>query len=194
VALLRRRAARALLAGALAAWTAAAAAAEPPPGGQPSLEYQVKAAFVFNFAKFVDWPADSFDAATAPIRILVVDCEEVAEALEAAVEGQQVKGRPLVVGRAGAGDRLDDAHIVVVGRSSARKPEEILARLGGAAVLTVGDGGGFAARGGMVNFYTESNKVRFEVNPAAAEEAGLRISAKLLGLARIVRDGGREEP
>jgi YfiR/HmsC-like len=149
-------------------------------------EYQVKAAFLFNFAKFVDWPEAAFADARAPIVLGVVGENPFGDDLSNMVSRQQVKGRPIRVGMFKFGDDLRGCHVVFVSASERAHVPQILSSLRGADALTVSDIDGFAAAGGVMQFVIEDSRVRFVVNQAAAEQAKLRISAKLLALARMV--------
>jgi hypothetical protein len=165
------------------------ARAEPGPSSEASLEYQVKAAFILNFARFVEWPAGAIKDPNAPLEILVLGSAPIDEALLRTVRGQTVMGRPLVVRAIDGVDQSPACHVLFISQSESRRLDAILGQVRGRCVLTVGEVEGFAEAGGVINFTTEENKVRFEINPAAAEGAGLKISSKLLSLARIVRRG-----
>ncbi|MGH9748728.1 MAG: YfiR family protein [Candidatus Polarisedimenticolia bacterium] len=181
----------ALLLLALAAPTPAAgpalrAGVVPADPGSPSLELQVKAAFLYNFAKFAEWPDDAFRGPDAPLLIGVVGGDLFLEALERGVAGKTVGGRPFAVRR--VRDPVADpvCHILFVAAGEARRLPRLLEQLGGAPVLLVGETPGFASEGGVINFFIEENRVRFEVNLTSAERARLRLSSKLLSLARLV--------
>jgi hypothetical protein len=147
-------------------------------------EYGVKAAFLYNFTKFVDWPESAFPERRFNLCILGDD--PFGSVLDQIVANDAVEGKPIAVQR---GTRLADlqgCHIVFFGRLERERRREALATLSGAAVLTVGDADGFLAEGGMVNFFLEANKVRFEVNRAAVDKSPLKMSSKLLRVARVV--------
>jgi hypothetical protein len=152
----------------------------------PSLESQVKSAFILNFVQFVDWPDGTFKAADDPIVIDVLGADALHSSLAAAAQGKTVKGRKLIVrayvpappGGAATG------HVLVTGPDV--HPADILKALGPCPVLTIGDHDNFTDAGGVIRFYLEDRKVRFEINLAAAGRARLQISAKLLKLARVV--------
>ena len=148
-----------------------------------STEYKVKAGLIFNFTQFVEWPAASFADASAPIEIGVLGDSSFGSALEEAVKGQKVHGRPLVVRPAthGIAD-LKSCQVVFVCRSEKARLKEVLDRLKGSHALTVGDLDDFAERGGMINFVMKSTKVRFEINNHAAKREDLKISSQLLDL------------
>jgi YfiR/HmsC-like len=149
-------------------------------------EYQVKAAFLFNFAKFVDWPESAFSDGRAPIVLGVVGENPFGDDLSNIVSGQQVKGRSIRVGRFKFGDDLRSCHVVFVSASEHAHVSQILASLRGAGALTVSDLDGFAAAGGVMQFVTEDSRVRFVVNLDAASRSKLRINSKLLALARVI--------
>ena len=151
---------------------------------QSSNEYQVKAAFLYNFAKFVDWPGDAFGNTNAPLVIGVIGDDPFGGALDQAINGKTINGRPLVVRRLRWGQDLRSCHIIFISSSERQRLPQIIQSLKGASVLTVGDMGQFNQQGGIINFILEANKVRFEINSSAAGQARLRISSKLLSLAK----------
>lgn len=150
-----------------------------------SLEYGVKAAFLYQFSKFVEWPANAFDSTPNTIYIGVVDGGPMASALQA-IEGKEAKGRRVVVKRFKRLEDLEFCHILFISSGMEGRLAEILDQLKGASTLTVSDIDGFARRGGMINLITVEDKVQFEINVDAAERAKLQISSHLLRLARIV--------
>jgi hypothetical protein len=147
-------------------------------------EYAVKAAFLYNFAKFVEWPSG---APGGPIKIGILGKDPFGSTLDSTVRGKTANGRSLVVRRLKRTRDARSCHIVFISRSEKGRLTEILTAVKGAPVLTVADTERFAHQGGMVNFYLEQNKVRFEANVRAARHARLTISSKLLRLAKIVR-------
>ena len=163
---------------------ASMARAQEPPSG----EHQLKAAFLYNFARFVEWPADVFPDSQSAVVIGVIGGDGLGETLAQAVAGKTVNGRPLVIRQCKRGQDLRNYHLLFISSSERKHLSQILESLKGASVLTVGETDRFARLGGAVNFLLEENKVRFEVNVAAVERARLKMSAKLLGLARIVAD------
>ena len=146
-------------------------------------EYEVKAAFLFNFLKFIEWPAPTGGA----IVVGIVGDNRFGDVIEGVVSGKSINGRPISVKRMRSGDNLKACHILFVSLSEKNRTENILGSLGGSSVLTVGESDRFTNAGGIIKFYFEGNRVRFEINTAAAERAQLKISSKLLGLARVVR-------
>ncbi len=151
-------------------------------------EYQVKAAFLYNFARFVEWPTDAFLDAHAPILLGIVGEDPFGDALEQALKGKSVNGRELVLKRLTRQQDLKGFHMLFVSSSEARHLSQIMESLKGKCVLTVGETEGFAQTGGVINFTLEENKVHFEINVDTAERAHLKISSKLLALAKVLKD------
>ena len=165
-------------------------AASPPLHDRPhDFEYQVKAAFLYNFAKFVEWPGDATEGGGPALIIGVLGDDPFGPALDDTVSGKSVNGRGLEVKRFSQIGDLEPCQVLFVGTSMMPRLPEILSRVRGSPVLTIGEADKFAQDGGIVRLVTENNKVRFEINVDAAERAGLRISSKLLALARIVHQG-----
>lgn len=152
-------------------------------------EAAVKAAFVYNFAKFTQWPGAAFGGAQAPLVLCVPAMLESALAQAfGAVDGKSAQGRTIRVRRVARGDELASCHIVYVSDSDARRGVEALRSLGGRPVLTVSDAEGFAETGGMIGLVYVEDRIQFEINVEATEHAGLKLSSQLLRLARIVKD------
>jgi len=154
--------------------------------GQAVDEYQVKAAFLYNFAKFVTWPPQSFQTSKDPIVICILGSNPFGGELEEAVQGKVVEGRKLLVLQISDAKQAASCHILFISSSERKRSRSILADLRSTGILTVGESEGFAGYGGVVNFKLEGNRVRLEVNIDAAEQEKLRISSKLLSLAQIV--------
>jgi len=150
-------------------------------------ETEVKAAFLYHFVSYVEWPARAFDIPSAPFVIGVLGKSPVLEALREAVRGKSVQGRALVVRQVSVGQELRQCHLLFIPASEAKQLPRVLEVLGDAPVLLVGESEGFAQRGGIINFFLEQNKVRFEINPDAARRINLNLSSKLLRLARVVK-------
>ncbi|OGG52063.1 MAG: hypothetical protein A3F84_18365 [Candidatus Handelsmanbacteria bacterium RIFCSPLOWO2_12_FULL_64_10] len=151
-------------------------------------EYQVKAAFLYNFAKFVEWPTEAFQDATSPFVIGVLGNDPFEGALDQTVRGKKVNGRAMAVRRLKE-EALGGCHILFISASEKRPLWQILGCLKGSSVLTVGEMESFTQAGGIVNFVMKEGRVRFEINADGAERARLRVSSKLLALAKVVRDG-----
>ena len=150
-------------------------------------EYQIKAAFLYNFIKYVTWPSGAFPAADSPYVIGVVGKDPFGDRLDELAR-QSLKGRLLKIVRLDSGAPLVSCHLLFVPDSEKKKWDQIFNRLGTAPVLTVGEGDRFALSGGVINFYTENNRVRFEINVDAARRAELTIDSAMLNLAKLVRD------
>jgi hypothetical protein len=148
----------------------------------------VKAAFIYNFAKFAEWPARAFGGPSTPLRFCAIGAAPFGTALDA-LEGKPVRARPLVVRALDGVEEAAGCHVLFVGRGGAEGIPRVLDAVRGEPVLTVGESDGFCRAGGVINFVTRDGKVRFEINPDAADRAGIRLSAQLLRLARVVRDG-----
>lgn len=153
------------------------------------MEYQVKAAFIDNFIKFVDWPDAAFPDSHSPVTISVLGGTFLTAALKA-IEDVPVKGRHLSIHAIKGLADLRPSHILFVSSSEKDQLNEILQSVKDTSVLTVGEVEGFCDKGGIINFILVDNKVRFEINPDAAHKASLVISSKLLRLATIVRTQG----
>ncbi len=151
-------------------------------------EYQVKAAFLYNFAKFVEWPPSGFSDASAPLRICVYGQNPFGQELRNITNEKSVNGRKLQVDEVVDLQVARACHILFIASSEKAQLNRIFEGMRGADVLTVGDTKGFAELGGIINFVLENNRVQFEVNHKAAEAAGLKISSKLLNIAKFVID------
>ncbi len=149
-------------------------------------EDQLKAAYLYNFAKFVEWPPNRFEGDTSPIRFGIIGDERFLGVLDGIVDGRSVGGREIELSSYRSVSQAEDCHLLFLGAARSDERDELLDFFKGAAVLTVGETDGFTERGGMVKFYLEGNKVRFEINEDAARGEGVKISSRLLKLARIV--------
>jgi hypothetical protein len=149
-------------------------------------EYQVKAAYLFNFLKFVEWPDDSFADSLAPIVIGVVGEDPFGSALPQVTISKTVQGRDLVIRKYHSGEDLRGAHILFISPSEKKRQPMILSSLRGSSVLTVADTEGFLDAGGMIQFLNENDRVRFAISVDATSRAKLKMSSKLLSLAKVV--------
>jgi hypothetical protein len=153
-------------------------------------ENQVKAAFLFNFVKFIEWPADSFRDSGGRVRLCVLGEGPFEAELERITAGKVVNGRALEVVAVKQAERSAHCHVVFVNSSaSARLLRKTLAELRGGPMLTVGESPEFTRQGGVIRLLLLDNRIRFEINLEAAEHAELKISSKLLALAQSVRGG-----
>jgi hypothetical protein len=149
-------------------------------------EYQIKAAFLVNFMQFVTWPDSAFTNADAPFCVGVLGDDPFGATLDQTVQGETVNHHRIVIQRARRVEDCKDCHLIFVSRSEEKNLPVIMAKLDSGPVLTVSETRDFARRGGIINFYLEGNKVRFEINPSAAQRDKLKISAQLLSLGKIV--------
>ena len=150
-------------------------------------EQQIKAGFLYNFVKFVDWPAEVLRETSDTISICVLSDDPAYEALET-IEGKTVKGRRLAVRRVDTVKDLESCHVAFFGPAEEKRLPQIMRSLQGFSVLTVGDIGRFAQSGGIINLFVEKNKVRFEINVDRAERARLKLGSQLLSLAKVVKE------
>jgi YfiR/HmsC-like len=152
-------------------------------------EYQVKAAFLYNFTKFVDWPPLPGNAGKKQFELCVVGDDPFRGGLETIVEGKSVNGQALAVRHIKKVEDAQGCKIAFISSSEKERFRPILNALRGSGVLTVGDTEGFAAMGGVINFTLVDNHVHIEINQEAAKTQKLKISSRLLSVAQIVRSG-----
>jgi hypothetical protein len=148
-------------------------------------EYAVKAAFLLNFTKFVQWPASTFESASAPFRICVLGADPFGGALDEVAQGESVAGRRVEVQRLQKPPAPKACQILFV--SASEKDVRTALTAIGPGVLTVGETPGFLGDGGIIAFILENRRVRFDIDAAAAAAAGLSVSSRLLTVARSVR-------
>ena len=163
--------------------------ADAQAGDSDSSEYLIKAGFIYNFAKFVEWPSATFSQPDSPIVIGVLGVDPFGSVLDRIVEDKKIGPRGFIVKRFKWGKDLRDlkeCKILFVSASEKAHVDEILQSVKGLPILTVGETPGFAERGGVIRFTLEDNRVRFEVNVDAAHQADLNISSRLLTLAKII--------
>lgn len=156
-------------------------------------EYDVKAAYLFTFGKFVTWPPAVKERATEPFTICILGQDPFKGALDAIVSQGRIAGLPAATQRLSKldPDTIARCRVIFISSSEEKQLEQILASLGRAQILTVSDIAGFSRRGGMIEFVLDQDKVRFTVNLAAARSAGLVLSSELLKVALTVREDGR---
>ena len=155
--------------------------------GQVLDEYQVKAAFLYNFAKFVEWPPEAFKTPKDPILVCVLGHNPFGNALEDAIRGKSIEGRTFAYRHVSDAESASACQILFVGWEESKHFRALLESLKPMGILTVGEAQGFATGGGVINFKLDEGRVRFEINLDAAEHEQLHISAKLLSLAQIVK-------
>lgn len=150
---------------------------------EPAPEYQIKAAFLFNFAKFVDWPPQAFPQPNSPIIIGVLGKNVFGHYLEDTIRDKEVKNRRFEIKEFTSVNDAVNCHILFISPTLKDDLPKILTALHNASVLTVSESDEFIKAGGMIDFTIEESKVHFQINDDAAKKAGLRISSKLLSLA-----------
>lgn len=159
------------------------------PVAQGGLEYEVKAAFIYNFIQFVMWPGTMIESST-PFRLCLYNDNPFGMVLERTVRGEQVNGRPIVTERVAAGAPVAQCQILFVPQSQSDLEGVALRASSGKPILTVGESRDFLRSGGMINMFVEGGRVRFDVNVAAAEAGDLTLSSRLLRIARNTSDAG----
>jgi hypothetical protein len=151
-----------------------------------STEYNVKAAFLFHFAQFVEWPAEAFKDVAAPLTYCTIGDDPFRGVLDQALNGKTVGAHPLRVAHLREPNEALNCQVLFLGAAEKKRFGEALAGVNHLPVLTVGETEHFVDEGGIIGFCLEENKIRFEVNMRAATKAKLKISAKLLALAKTV--------
>jgi hypothetical protein len=153
----------------------------------PAGEYQVKAAFLYNFAKFVEWPASSFKSNADPFRICVLGDDPFGGALQATLDGKKMQEHTTQIAHLSDVKEAGSCHIVFVSKSQKKNLHAVLGALRAVGILSVGETDDFAAGGGVIGFRLDDGRVRLEINLQAASQQQLQISSKLLSLAQIVK-------
>lgn len=153
------------------------------------MDYQVKAAYLVNFPKYVDWPEKAFTSTNSPITVAVFGDDNIANEFQKMLDGgMEVGGHPLVLKRINSeADINTDCQIIYIAASERSRVPAILEKLNGAPALIVGESDTFLEQGGMINLVPKNRKIRFEVNLTAASQAHLRISSRLLMAADLVK-------
>jgi hypothetical protein len=162
-----------------------------PALGPNASEYDVKAAMIYNFALFVEWPDQSFTSAGESISVCILGEDPFGQSLETNFAGKTVRGRELQVHRVQRVAELQTCHIAFISPSERKRLPEIISALGTSSVLTIGDVKDFAELGGVIGFRVEDEKIHFDINVKAAQRANLKISYKLLNLATVYGQEGK---
>ncbi len=149
-------------------------------------EYEVKAAFIFNFVKFTTWPDDP--DRSGPMRLCIAGHDPFGPLMESTIGGKTVRGRGFSIERYDLSDDLTACEILFIGDGDTAERKALLDSLEGRPILTVGESAAFARGGGMVGFYEKQRRIRFSVNVDATERSDIRVSSKLLQLASVVRE------
>lgn len=175
---------RAALAALAIGWAAAAGAAE---SGELTLEHRVKAAFLYQFAGYVEWPPMTFAQAGTPVTIGVVGAAPLAAELSHVAAGRSIGGRPVTIRRLNPGESLAGVHVLFIGRDEGARVGQLARNALPQSILTVTETDGALDQGSMINFVVVDRRVRFEVALDSAERGGLRLSSRLLSVAQQVR-------
>ena len=173
-------------------WLGVAAAVVPAWSQDSSgagLEYQIKATFLYNFAKFVEWPAEKVEA-NSPILVGVYGKDPFGSILDQTLRGKTVNGKLIEVHRLTGLESVRQYHILFIGSAEKKHLGQILSAVGDGSVMTIGESENFAQEGGMVNLVKKDNSVGLEINVSAAGRARIQISSKLLKVARVVQEKG----
>ena len=156
-------------------------------------ETELKAAYLFNFAKFVEWPLDAFESETAPIQIGIFGDEDFATRLRVLLSDKKAHGRSFEVKRISSPQEAKTCQIAFISSSETKRAPQILEAVRKSPVLTIGESEQFLELGGMIGFVFEDAQLRFEIYPDAAEKVKIIISSKLLRLAKRVKKGAKIE-
>ena len=148
-------------------------------------EYQVKAAFLFNFTQFVEWPPSSFSTPQAPLVIGVFGKDPFGSYLKETIAGEKMDGHPLVIQHYSNIEDLRTCHILFINETETYKVKQVIESLKGRSILTVSDKPDFIKNGGMIRLFIENNKTKLRINPEATKAANLVISSKLLRIAEV---------
>jgi hypothetical protein len=152
-------------------------------------EYQIKAVFLFNFSRFVEWPPALFKSPTEPFVIGILGTDPFGTRLDEAVRNERVGEHPILVRRLQSAEDITHCQLLFVDRSQGERLAQVLTAVRGQPILTVSELEGSAERGVMVQFVTDERRIRLRINERSARAAGLTISSKLLRLADIVNNG-----
>ena len=177
---------------ALVAWLVLSGTLLLPPApaaaqSEDDAEYRLKMAFLYNFAQFVYWPPEAFGSPSAPLTMCVAGQNPFQGEIQQGLRGRMAGGHPIEIRKLKPNDDPRGCHMIFVPAGDRKLSEKILAAVKGSKTLTVGESRGFADMGGIINLMPEQNKLRFEINLDAAQRTQLKISSKLLALAKIVR-------
>ena len=149
-------------------------------------EYKVKAAYLYNFAKFVEWPEDTFKDPLLPLGICIIGDDPFGDAIDV-IKDKNVKGKKLAIKQSSRKSELTGCHILFISPSENNNLSGILKIIKNKHILTVSDMNKFAQRGGMINLKQVKDKIRLEINHEAAKQSGLKMSSKLLKIAEVIR-------
>jgi len=164
---------------------------QPRPGAYT--EYQLKAAFLYNFTQFIEWPSNAFTSADAPLVIGVLGDDPFGAVLNQTVEGETIRGRLVSIRRFRRVEDVGGCQLLFISRSEKGQLPRIQSALQSKPVVTVSDMDQFVRHDGVIGFVLHENKIRFEINLDSANRAGVKISSKLIKLAFSVHSDTRKE-
>jgi len=150
------------------------------------IEAKLKAAYIFHFLQFVEWPDSAFANENSPIVLAVLGKDPFGKILDETIESEKIGKRQVIIKRIGSFNELGACHVLYISTSEGNIYKNILKHVGVSPVLTISDIDNFGLAGGDINFYIEENKVRFAINVQGVKESDLKISSKLLRLAKII--------
>ncbi|MEP7164724.1 MAG: YfiR family protein [Ferruginibacter sp.] len=153
---------------------------------QSTPEYQLKAVFIYNFTRFVDWPPTAFESYNDDFVIGIIGNDPFGQALEATVEGETIGRHAIRIKRFQDVKQIDHCHILFINSNDPPEIKNIISDLNNRNILTVSDAANFARMGGIIGFFTDKNKIRMQINGDAAKNARLSISSKLLSVAQVL--------
>lgn len=154
----------------------------------PSIEYRIKAVALLNFAKFTEWPPGAYPKSGNPFIVGIKGDDPFGTSLTEALHGETINGHSITARASKADDLAPNCHLLFIGRSEASRLGAILRSIEGRPILTVSDIEDFTAQGGMIQFVLHDHRVRFDINPSAANRSSLKLSSKLLSVARRITD------
>lgn len=149
-------------------------------------EYVIKAAFLYNFTKFAEWPDNKFTDTQSPVNICIFGQDPFGQAIDVVTEGKKIKGRLLEVKRIHDVADVDKCHMLFISSYGNTNMLDVLDRVANQSILTVADSKNFAEQGGMINLVTINNKIRLEINESVVNSSGVHLSSQLLKLAKII--------
>jgi hypothetical protein len=149
-------------------------------------EYQIKAKYLYNFARFVDWPEESFQSPDSPFVIGIIGNDPYGIDLEKTIEGKQIKNRKFIIKHYQNLENLSSCHILFIGIDNKAGRSQIFNKIKKQGILTVGDDDSFAKDGGMINFIIKKERIRFQINREAVNQSPLKMSTTLLKMAVII--------
>jgi hypothetical protein len=153
-------------------------------------EYQIKAKYIYNFTRFVDWPEESFENPDSPFVIGIIGNDPYGIDLDKTIEGKQIKNRRFIIRRCQNIEDLSSCHILFIGVDKGAQRSQIFNKIKNKCILTVGDEEHFARDGGMINFIIMKKRIRFEINREAVKQSHLKMSTNLLKMAVIIEPSG----